>query len=168
MKKIILLLAFFTLSSCSTAPKTNNEAINNFSIDKYLGKWYEIVRYDHSFEKGCEDVYAIYKKKNDHIKVVNRCLKNGKEKIANGIAHFKDNPQVGHLKVSFFRPFYGNYKIIYLDKNYQYAIIDGGTYDYFWLLARENKISSNKLEFLLKKAEKFGYDRKKMIFTKHK
>jgi apolipoprotein D and lipocalin family protein len=159
-----ILLILFAVASCSFGVKTNNKAVSNFKIDKYLGKWYEIARYDHSFEKGCKDVSANYSKRDDgKIKVVNRCIKNGKEKVANAVAKFEGDENVAHLKVSFFWPFYGNYKVIYLDEKYQYAIIDGGTYDYFWILSRKKKIAPSVLNDLIRKAQNFGYDLNKMI-----
>lgn len=165
---IIFLLLCFFVSSCSSYEKTNNQAVLGFDIDKYLGRWYEIARLDHAFERGCSNVYADYKKiSDDKIKVINRCVVNEKEKVANGVAHFADKKDVGHLKVSFFRPFYGDYKVVYLTKDYSIAIIDGGNKGYFWILSRQKIIKKNQLKKLLIKAESFGFDTSKLIFTKH-
>lgn len=170
MKIKILTIFFFatfaTIFSCSKVQKTNNQAIANFEAEKYLGNWYEIARYDHSFEKNCENVVANYSKKGKKIQVLNSCVKNGVLKSAKAIAYFKENPQIAHLKVSFFRPFYGDYKVIYIDEDYENAIIDGGTYNYFWILSRNKKLQDKKLNFLLQKAKEFGYEKEKMIFTK--
>ncbi len=168
MKKIIPALLLF-IFSCSTGQKTNNPVVENFQIDKYLGVWYEIARLDHSFERGCSNVFANYsKKENGYIKVVNTCTKNGKEKSAQARAHFKnDESDRGHLRVSFFWPFYGDYKIIYLDDGYQTAIIDGGSTKYFWILSRQKTIPDDLMKKLLKQAKDAGFDTSKLIFTKH-
>ena len=169
MKKLIAILFISLLFSCCRYEKTNNKVVENFKADKYLGTWYEIARLDHSFERGCSNVSANYsKKENGEIKVVNKCIKNGKEKSAQARAHFKNNdPNSGHLRVSFFWPFYGNYKIIYLDEKYQTAIIDGGSTKYFWILSRQKSIPKDVLENLLVKARKAGFDTSKLIYTKH-
>ena len=166
--KILVVLMMLLMASCGDGQKTNNKVVENFELKRYLGTWYEIVRLDHSFEMGCSKVYANYsRKENGDIKVVNRCVKDGKEKSAKARAHFKNgDSSKGHLKVSFFWPFYGDYKIIYLDKEYRTAIVDGGTTDYFWILSRSKSISSAKLLDLLKRAEEFGFDSSKFIFTK--
>ncbi len=167
MKNLILAVLFFAFS-CSHGQKTNNKVVENFEIDKYLGVWYEIARLDHSFEKGCSNVYATYsKKENGDIKVVNTCTRNGKEDSAQARAHFKnDESDRGHLRVSFFWPFYGDYKIIYLNRNYQIAMIDGGSTEYFWILSRQKTIPGSIMEKLLQKAREAGFDTSKLIFTK--
>ncbi len=165
--KIGLGIALF-LGACVAKDKTPNLAVDNFVVEKYLGNWYEIARLDHSFEKNCEKVQANYSliENSDKIKVINSCIRNGKKDSAKAVANFAKSPKIGHLEVSFFRPFYGNYKIIYLDEKYETAIIDGGSYEYFWILSRKEKIEKKQLDDLLIKAEKFGFDTKKLIFTK--
>lgn len=166
MKKLKFILLFLFIFSCAKSSQTNNKAIANFDVSKYLGKWYEIARYNHIFEKNCQKVTAQYSLlENNKIQVINKCFKNGEEKIATGKAHFVGDKNIAHLKVTFFWPFYGDYKVIYLDKNYSNAIIDGGSYDYFWILSREKKLTKHQLEKLILKAESFGYERKKMIFV---
>ena len=168
MVKIIILSLLTFVFSCSSHQKTNNKVVENFEVEKYLGTWYEIARLDHSFERGCSNVFAEYSKKEDGgIKVVNTCAKNGKTKSAQARAHFKGgDSSKGFLRVSFFWPFYGNYKIIYLDESYQTAMIDGGNTGYFWILSRQKSIPESELKVLLKKAEDFGFDVSKLIFTK--
>lgn len=169
MKKIFTTIVVLFLFSCSHGQKTNNEVVENFEIDKYLGVWYEIARLDHSFERGCSNVFATYsKKENGDIEVVNTCTRNGEKDSAEARAHFKnDESNKGHLRVSFFWPFYGDYKIIYLNRNYQIALIDGGSSEYFWILSRQKTIPNHIMSKLLKKAEAAGFDTSKLIFTKH-
>ncbi len=166
--KFLSIFLAYAIFSCSNGVKTNNNAVKDFKIEKYLGKWYEIARYDHSFERGCENVSANYSlKENNKIKIVNKCIKNDKEKIAKATGYFLKSKDIAHLKVTFFWPFYGNYKVIYIDKNYENAIIDGGTYDYFWILSRNKNPDQRILEFLIKKAQIFGYKKEQMIFAKY-
>lgn len=166
MKNFKIAILLFFIFSCQGNNKTNIRAVNNFQVEKYLGTWYEIARLDHSFERGCTKTKAVYSMRTDGgIDVVNSCIKDGKEEIANGKAYFNGLPNIGSLKVSFFGPFYGNYNIIYLDKNYQYALVDGGSYDYFWILSRKQQLDKKTLNMLLEKARLFGFETSKLIYN---
>ena len=166
MKKIKIILFAVFLTSCSSHIETSNEVVTNFDLDKYMGRWYEIARLDHSFERGCDYAAADYSIRDDgKVKVVNSCIRNGKKDKAHGLAYQLKEGE-GHFKVSFFRPFYGNYKIIYLDQGYEIALIDGGNTGYFWILARDKKVSKNKLTELLDIAKQAGFDTSKLIYPK--
>lgn len=118
----------------------NVEPVDEFEVDRYLGRWYEIARLDHSFEKGLSQVTATYSPRKDGgIKVINRGYSAEKQqwKEAEGKAYFVGSNDEAYLKVSFFGPFYGSYVVFELDKkDYQYAFISGPDNDYLWLLAR--------------------------------
>lgn len=158
----ILLLVFFAFSCKST----NIKVVDNFDVKKYMGTWYEIARLENSFEKGCSKAKANYTLRDDGgVDVVNSCVKDGKQQVADGTAYFKVAPTVGSLKVSFFWPFYGSYNIIFLDKDYQYALVEGGSYNYFWILSRKPELDKKTLNMLLEKAKKFGFETKELIYN---
>ncbi len=159
MKKLILTLFLFSCQKgIEIAP------VSGFELEKYLGKWYEIARTDNSFEKGCTNVTAEYTlQSHGLIKVLNTCDKNGKIKQAKGVAKFAKTADIGLLKVSFFRPFYGTYNIVYLSKDYKEAIIYGGKPKYIWILARSQKLEDAKLNQLLAKIKDFGLDEKTLL-----
>lgn len=165
MKKWIAVLALL-LGGCVTKP-ANIEPVANFSADKYLGKWYEIVRMDHSFEKGLSQVSAEYSLRDDGgIKVVNRGYDaaNAKWKEAIGKAYFVEGKDKGFLKVSFFGPFYASYIVFELDQDqYQYSLVSGPDKSYFWLLSRTPSISPQLRERLLERAARLGFDTSKLI-----
>jgi apolipoprotein D and lipocalin family protein len=169
MKKLILLLACL-LTGCTGIPE-NVRPVDNFTLEKYLGKWYEIARLDHSFEKGLSRVSADYSLRPDGgVKVVNRgySAKDNKWKEAVGKAYFVKGPEQGFLKVSFFGPFYGSYVIFALDhENYQYALISGPDKSYLWLLARSPIIDEDIKNNLITKARAAGFDTNKLIYIKH-
>ena len=154
--------------SCTGIPD-GLETIKEFNADKYIGKWYEIARYDHSFERGLINVSAEYSFREDGgIKVVNKGFNADKKKWkeAEGKAFFLNGKDEGRLKVSFFGPFYGAYNIIALDKeDYSWSIICGPDRTYFWILAREKELEPFLLEELLAKAESMGFSRTEMIFV---
>ncbi|MFT7860455.1 MAG: lipocalin family protein [Sulfurimonas sp.] len=164
MKKTLILFITFLFAGC-----TNHypplKTVEKVDLDRYLGRWYEIARYEHSFEKGCANVSATYSLRDDNkIKVVNRCTKDGRVKDAHGIAYAIDD-SYSKLKVSFFRPFYGNYQILLLDKGYQYAVIGEPSREYFWILSRTKTLDRQVIDDIVKKMPDLGYDASKLIWT---
>jgi apolipoprotein D and lipocalin family protein len=145
------------------------EPVENFNISKYIGKWYEIARLDHSFERGMENVSAEYSMRNDGgIKVLNRGLKKqGKPKVAEGKAYFVETANKGHLKVSFFWPFYSSYIIFELDNNYQHAFVTSDSKSYLWLLARTPCVPKALKDSFEKKSSSLGFKTSELIYVNH-
>jgi len=165
MKYLLTTLITLLFIGCSSTPSTPLPTVEKVDINRYLGTWHEIARYEHSFEKGCSNVNATYSLKDDgKIKVVNRCLKNGKVDEAIGKAYAVDETN-SKLKVSFFGPFYGNYWILMLDKEYTYAVIGDPSREYLWILSRTPKLDEETLALIMKKLPTLGYDTKKLIWT---
>lgn len=169
MKKL-LLCVIFLFGGCAVAPPSGVTPITGFELDRYLGKWYEIARLDHSFERGLSDVSATYSPRDDGgIRVLNRGYdeRAGIWKDAEGRAYFIGEPTVGSLKVSFFGPFYGGYHIIALDKeNYSWAMIGGPSRDYLWILARTRQLPPAVLEKLLRQAKALGFATDQLILVR--
>ena len=169
LKHLVLLLAVF-LSACTGMPESVSP-VQNFDVNRYLGKWYEIARLDHSFERGLEQISAEYSLRDDGgIKVINRgfSLKENQWREAEGKAYFVDKPSEGYLKVSFFGPFYGSYVIFALDQqNYEYAFVSGPNTSYLWLLSRTPTVEPELLAEFIDKASKLGFDTDKLIYVRH-
>ena len=166
MYRILIFSLFFiiVLGGCSK-PYPPLATVNDVNLQKYLGTWYEIARYEHFFEKGCRDVTATYSlKDNGDIKVVNRCVKDAKTTEAVGVA-YATNRSNSKLKVSFFRPFYGNYWIIMLDENYHYAVVGDPSREYLWILARTPVLDQAILDDILKRLPNMGYSIEPLIWT---
>jgi len=162
-----LLLACSLLSGCLGLPQ-GVEPVDNFQLQRYLGRWYEVARLDHSFERGLDKVTAQYALRNDGgISVTNsgRSIKTGKMQQAEGRAYFVESPDLGYLKVSFFGPFYGSYVIFELDSDYQYAFVAGNSTDYLWLLARTPEVSQELLNQFIARASQLGFDTDKLILV---
>ena len=143
--------------------------MTDFDIRRYLGTWYEIARLDHSFERGLSKVSAEYSLRDDGgIKVIESGFnaKNNKWKQATGKAYFIGDKDVGHLKVSFFGPFYGAYNIIALDReHYQYAMVCGPDTSYLWILSRTPQLDKEVVRHLTTKADSLGFDTGKLIYV---
>ena len=165
MNKLFMALILL-LTGCVGIPE-NVKPVENFKLESYLGKWYEIARLDHSFERGLSRVTADYSLRDDGgLKVINRgySVKENKWKEAEGKAYFVRGSDQGYLKVSFFGPFYGSYIVFELDyENYQYSLVSGPDKSYFWILARTPQINENTKNVLIAKAAALGFDTSKLI-----
>lgn len=170
MIKRISILFCILLGSCTGIPE-NIKPVDNFVLEKYLGRWYEIARLDHSFERGLSKVSADYSLRDDGgVKVINRGYseKDKQWKEAIGRAYFVKSPDIGYLKVSFFGPFYGSYVIFELDhQKYQYSLVCGPDRSYLWILARTQKIDDELKNILIAKAKALGFETEKLIFVAH-
>ena len=169
MKKLSL-ICVLSLIGCMGIPE-NVRPVDNFKLEKYLGKWYEIARQDHSFERGLTHVTADYSVREDGgVKVVNRgysALKNV-WKEAEGKAYFVKRSDQGSLKVSFFGPFYGSYIVFGLDhENYQYSLVCGPDKSYLWILNRNPLMNEEIKYMLIEKARALGFDTRKLLFVDH-
>jgi apolipoprotein D and lipocalin family protein len=169
MKKLLLCVAFL-LGGCAVAPPSGVMPITDFELNRYLGKWYEIARLDHSFERGLSNVSATYSPREDGgVKVLNRGFDDraGAWKDAEGRAYFIGEPTVGSLKVSFFGPFYGGYHIVALDKaNYAHAMVGGPDRSYLWILSRTRQLPPAVLDDLLLQAKALGYATDQLIMVR--
>jgi apolipoprotein D and lipocalin family protein len=169
MKKILLMLVLLC-AGCVGMPE-NVTPVDNFDIGRYLGKWYEIARLDHSFERGLSSVSAEYSLRPDGgIKVINRgySKKDGKWKEIEGKGYFVKSRNQGFLKVSFFGPFYGSYIVLDLDKeNYSYALVCGPDKSYLWILSRTPRMDEPLKKRLADKAASLGFAAEKLIYVEH-
>jgi apolipoprotein D and lipocalin family protein len=164
----LLLLLSALLSGCTGMP-TGVKPVEDFDVHRYLGKWYEIARLDHSFERGLSKVTAEYSLREDGgVKVVNRGFssKDNEWDEAEGKAYFVGPENEGFLKVSFFGPFYGSYIVFELDKeNYEYSFISGPDTSYLWLLSRSPSVSDDVLERFMTQVSELGFDTESLIFV---
>lgn len=175
--KAILILMMTLIAACAQANYPTLETVDFVDVDRYLGKWYEIARFEQSFQKNCTAVTAEYsKRKNGTIKVVNTCRKfspKGKLKTAIGRARVVNKETNAKLKVQFFLRWLnigflsGNYWILALDEDYQYAMVGDPSRKYLWILNRSPKMDERTYLELVQKAETLGFDTSKLLKTVH-
>lgn len=150
MHRIVLLILPIFLIACTGTPQ-GVTPVTPFDKDEYLGEWYEIARLDHRFERGLTEVTAHYSERSDGgIRVLNRGFDaaNDRWEEAEGRAYFVGDSNVGHLKVSFFGPFYSAYNVAKLAPDYSMALVVGHNFSYAWILARtENPDPADCAEF---------------------
>lgn len=156
------ILAF--VGCCAQATKVDNSVSGSLELDRYLGDWYEIARFDHSFEKGLSHSKASYTLREDgKVQVLNSGIKAGAPKEAKGKAKLTSDPRV--LRVSFFGPFYGDYRIMLLDEDYQWVLVGGSSDKFLWILSRTPQISDELRDSILAEATRRGYDVGKLIWV---
>lgn len=164
------LILMVAIAGCTSVPD-GVKPVENFEAERYLGSWYEIARFDHSFERGLSKITANYTKREDGgIRVLNRGYneEEGEWSEAEGKAYFVEDAQTGHLKVSFFGPFYASYVVAALDKeDYSYSLVTGPDRTYLWILSRTPTLPQVVLDQLIARAKSLGFDTSKLIWVDH-
>jgi apolipoprotein D and lipocalin family protein len=164
-------ILMFLSGSLMNVMSQNLQTVDYVSLDKYLGRWYDIASYPASFQKGCRCTTADYEQLpgKKYIRVTNRCIrfKNGRSKMS--IIHGKAFPVEGSnnakLKVQFFWPFRGDYFIIGLADDYSWAVVGHPDRKYLWILSRESYMPTDTYNQILLLIKSKGYDLKKLQKT---
>jgi apolipoprotein D and lipocalin family protein len=165
---IVILAAIILIFSFNMkAQKGTYKPVQNFQLERYLGTWYEIARFDHSFERGLSDVTALYEMRDDgKVRVINKGIKDGKESRAEGKAKMNGDPAAGHLKVSFFWIFYADYIILFLDEDYRFAVVTSSE-KYLWFLCRSPHPDEQVIQKMKEVAIQNGFNIEKLIWVEH-
>ncbi|MDZ7864309.1 lipocalin family protein [Acidovorax sp.] len=170
---VLLASTALALAACSsTAPPPGITPVTPFDLARYEGRWYEVARLDHSFERGMTDVSATYQRQADgSVRVLNRGFdttkgsQGGEWRQAVGKALFTGDAQTASLKVSFFGPFYGGYHVAALDADYGWALVVGPDRSYCWILSRSKQLAPGVREQLIARASALGIDTQALIWV---
>lgn len=166
IKTLLSMLGVAIIPGVCLAQKIDNTPVESFALNRFLGTWYEIARFDHTFERGMELTTARYfLDENGNLKIINSGVLNNKFKTSTGKAKFTDTP--GLLRVSFFGPFYSDYRVLDITPDYQYALIGGKTGKHLWILSRLVKPDEKQIDRLLIEASARGYDVGNLIWIEH-
>jgi apolipoprotein D and lipocalin family protein len=164
------LTSAFTLANCSGKPD-GVEPVRPFDVQRYKGRWFEIMRLDHSFERGLTNVTATYALRDDgSIGVLNRGFDRAAYRWneAEGRAVFQGAPDTASLSVTFFWPFAGGYHVIALDRrHYRWALVCGPSRNYLWILARRADLSSEIRNRLIIQARGLGFPVENLVSVDH-
>ncbi len=173
MHRLLLCTTLVALAGCATTTQRLSlpplETVKQVDLERYLGTWYEIASFPQSFQKGCTATTATYSARPDgEIDVLNRCRKDrldGEEKTAHGRARVVDAATGAKLEVSFFRPFWGDYWIVDLGPNYEYAVVGHPGRDYLWILSRAPSMDAAVYLAIVTRLEQQGYDTSRLEKT---
>lgn len=170
IKHSLLAASLIVLAACTGRPD-GIEPVSGFDINRYAGKWYEIMRLDHSFERGLTNVSATYTLQDDGtVGVLNRGFnpEDCEWDEAEGTAKFQGSPDVASLSVTFFWPFAGGYHVFELDKqNYDYALVSGPNREFLWMLARQPDLPAETRNRLISSAADAGFPVDELILVDH-
>ena len=167
MKIVVAIVFGMMLTGCANLTKVDNSVADSFDLNRYLGDWFEIARFDHTFERGIEEAKATYSLRPDgKVEVLNSGVKGGKAKTAKGVGKTTDTP--GLLRVTFFWPFYADYRVMAIDDAYTAALVGSGSADYLWILSRTPSLVPQMKETLLSEATRRGYDTSKLLWIRQK
>ena len=167
LKGVSLCAAVAGLQGCSTGVPEGIQPVEGFDVQRYMGVWHEVARLDHAFERGYDQITAEYRQeRGSKISVHNRASRSedGKCREVKGYAKLADKQGRGHLKVSFWRPFYASYVVFYLEPDYSVALVCGASRKYCWILARDPNMPTHVLDRYLAIAESYGFEREAFIF----
>lgn len=140
--------------------------VHEFDLQKYLGKWYELARYEHTFEKGLSACTAEYSLRDDgKIRVLNSGFDAAKGKRSQIIGKAKTTDTIARLRVSFFWFFYSDYRVLALSDGYSWALVGGSTDKYLWILSRTDTLPKEEMDKILAEAQRRGYDTSRLHFN---
>lgn len=176
MKQLLKILSTVLVIFCASinvscmgrgAADVDTSTVRALDVKRFMGRWYEIARFDHRFERGVTHAIADYTLLPDgKIRVVNSGMKNGKPKESVGKAKLPNPSEYpGRLKVSFFLWFYSDYYVLELAPDYSHAVIGSSSDDYLWILSRTPQLPRDVLLALLERIEARGYDISKLIWV---
>ena len=166
-KKLTILPMLVALFGCSTVPSTDDiPVVKGFDAARYMGVWHEIARLPKWFERDLNNVTATYELDGDTLKITNRGWRDGEEKVSTAVGHFAGPTEEGAFRISFFRPFYGDYRIIWLSPDYDLALVTGEDRSSLWILARSASIPAERRDALVKMASDWSFDVSKLEYPK--
>lgn len=173
-KRLGVLVGMLLAAGCATSTTQRRQlpllqTVSHVELNRYLGTWYEIASFPQRFQKGCVATTAQYTLREDgDIDVLNRCRLNtldGEEKSAHGRARVVDGATNAKLEVSFFRPFWGDYWVIDLGADYEYAVVGHPGRDYLWILSRTPVMNAELYREVLTRLESQGYETSRLVLT---
>ena len=159
------LLLMCGILGCASAKSSRDiPVVKSFSAERYMGMWHEIARLPKWFERNLDKVTATYELDGETLRITNRGWRDGEEKVSTAVGHFAGSADEGAFRVSFFRPFYGDYRIIWLSPEYDLALVTGGDRSSLWILARDKNLPAERREALIEQAARWGFDVSKLEY----
>ncbi len=155
---VAILIAYGCTGCVSARSSHDIPVVTDFDATRYLGTWHEIARLPKSYERGLDRVTATYAMDGDMLRITNRGFREGKEKISTAVGYFAGPTNEGAFRVSFFRPFYGDYRIIWLSPDYDLALVTSNDRSSLWILARTANLAPEKRKALVEQAARWGFD----------
>lgn len=167
---MLLAGVLLTALSChAQQQEIDRTTVKTLDVKRYMGRWYELARYDHSFERGLERCEAFYTLLPDgKIEVRNTGIREKDGTRHTSIGKAKPGKHPGQLRVSFFLFFYSDYNILALGENYDWVLVGSHSPRYLWILSRTPSLPDKTLNHIVDIARERGYNTSKLIWVKQK
>lgn len=166
---LLLLAALVSMPTAARAAAKPLETVPSVDLSRYVGTWYEIASFPQRFQKGCTGTVATYTLRPDgSIEVLNRCSRdslNGRVTVARGRARVVDKLTNAKLEVSFFWPFWGDYWVIDLGRDYEFAVVGHPNRKYLWILSRTPTMDTSVYDGIVERLRAQGYDTSRLERT---
>jgi len=167
MDKISMMAITLAMAGCASVPSTRDiPAVTDFDATRYMGAWHEIARLPQWYEDGMSGVTAVYALDGETLRITNFGVRDGKLKFSTAVGHFAGEKDVGEFRISFFRPFYGDYRIIWLSPGYDLAMVTSSDRSSLWILARDRNLTAERRNALIKLAHDWNFDTAALEFAK--
>jgi len=161
-----LLLCLICACASAGPPPATLQVVPRVDLERYAGRWYEIASFPQHFQRGCTDSRADYRLRGDGtVEVLNSCLRDGSVDTAKGKAWVVDKGTNAKLKVSFFWPFRGDYWVIELGGDYEYAVVSAPSMKYLWILSRTPQMDERRYQEIVGRLKERGFDVAKLNRT---
>lgn len=162
---LVVLIVLMLFVGCKSAGDAGGiPVVKGFDVSRYLGTWHEIARLPKWFERDLERVTATYELDGDTLRVTNRGFRGDEVKVSTAVGHFAGPKDEGAFRISFFRPFYADYRIVWLSPEYDVAIVTGEDLSSLWILARSASIEPALRAELVERASRWGFDVSKLVY----
>jgi apolipoprotein D and lipocalin family protein len=165
----LLALIGIIVCGCAGAPRRPLPTVDAVDLGRYMGAWYEVALLPNNFQAACAgDTQARYELEGELVRVLNRCrAETGEVIAARGVAKTVPGSGNAKLRVSFFRPFYGDYWVLAIDPGYRWVLVGVESRKYAWILSRRPDLDETTIEALLSRAAELGFDRAAFQRTRH-
>lgn len=162
-------------SSASGLSKCNEpgelETVSKVELNRYMGKWYEIARYDNRFQRGTVATTTVFSLDNEGMIQVEMTARkktvDGKMKESTATGWIVDENSNAKWKVQFFWPLRSDYWIIELCDDYKFAVIGQPTRKNVWIISREPEMDEATYKRLCRRLKRHGFDPEKLVRTPH-
>ena len=163
-----VVVAFLATLGCNAQPRSiNRTTVGAIDLRRYMGRWYEIARFDHSFERNMEYCEAFYAEQDDGmIMVTNTGVNAESDKRKTSYGKAKAGKSPGQLRVSFFWIFYSDYNVLEMGEKGEWALVGSRSPQYLWILSRTPTLPDATVDYIVGQAAERGYSVKNLIFDR--
>ncbi len=141
-------------------------------LERFMGDWYVVANIPTFVEKGAHNPIESYALNPDGTIATtftfNKDALDGPKKEYHPKGFVLDKQTNARWGMQFIWPFKGDFRIVYLDDDYQLTVIGRAKRDYVWIMARDPEFSDAEFERMKSFVESIGYDGSKLERPPHK